>query len=185
MRTKTRLSALILTAGLLTTASTGTASAFDGRPGTTTHQLTAVCHFNPNFALTPGPVGQTTTTGWVTSEGPAPLDCLGTLDGAAITGPGTIRTHGSYTGSCASGSGALTEYITLPTAKGFVNLVSSLTFSYLGAGGTFTGTYLSGVFHYMPLEGDCITTPMSRTVARHIAHGNTPGATTDTQGPRA
>src|ERR1051325_4352075 len=81
MRTMTRLSALILTAGLLSAASTATASAFDGRPGTTTPQLPPPCHFNPNFALTPGPLGQTTTTGWVTSEGAAPLDCLGTLDG--------------------------------------------------------------------------------------------------------
>ena len=174
MRTMTRRSALILVAGVLSAASTGSAAASDGRPGTTTHQLAAACHFNPNFALTPGPVGQTTTTGWVTSEGAAPLDCVGTLDGATITGPGTIRTTGSYTGSCTSGSGTLTEYVMLPTANGFVSLVSSLRFSYLGSGGTFTGTYLSGVFSYTPLEGDCVTTPMSRTVARHIAHGNAP-----------
>jgi hypothetical protein len=185
MRTVTRLSALIVTAGLLSAASTGTAAAVDGRPGTTTHQLAAACHFNPNFEVTPGLVLQTTTTGGVASEGAAPLDCLGTLDGAAITGGGTIRTTGSYTGTCTSGSGSLTEYITLPTAKGAVSLISALTFSYLGAGGTFTGTYLSGVFYFLPLEGDCVTTPMTRTVARHIAHGNSAPTPTDAQGPAA
>jgi hypothetical protein len=161
-----RLLVLVLGFGLIAVAPA--AMAQSDQPSAE-HDLAGVCHFNVRVYLSPGASITPGHSSFATRQ-PAPLDCVGTLDGHRITGRGTIETVGDLTGNCVSGKGTLSEQITLPTTNGEVHLESHATFQYVVAG-IFKGTYLSGPFYFVPVEGDCLTAPLTVADARHLPLG--------------
>src|SRR5207253_6742008 len=93
--------------------------------------------------------------------GPTSFDCHGTVNGQAVTGPGTIVESGPLEGSCSQGSGSGVQTISIPTVKGMVHLYIPVTFSWVGAGGTGSGPGMTVAFEFMPTEGDCINAPVT------------------------
>lgn len=128
--------------------------------------VTFVIVLDPGFSVR-------SSTGTHRSEQPGVLNCDGTVNGRTITGPGTIADEGLYGtsdgDSCLSGSeGTGVDHITLPTAEGPETVRSH--FEYTAAKpsngsplrGQFTGTRFSGTFDLRPLEGDCLTAPITK-----------------------
>ena len=102
-----------------------------------------------------------------TSSGSA--DCFGTPAGIQPTGRGTYTSFGTFEGGCAGASGTFNYRITLPTAQGEATFVDS---------GTFTSPYFTspsgfGAFEFTPIEGDCVTEPLTkmRVIAQLIYTG--------------
>ena len=141
------------------------------------------CTFDWEATLSPG-LSMTPTTG--THGGTGPLTCHGPVEGQQPTGSGTVTDDGRYgtkdPDSCASGSeGDGTDTLKIPTAAGIVTVVSKFTYT---AGdrvptkggmvaGSFTGSRFTGTFELTPLEGDCISKPVTkvRVIGEGILHG--------------
>jgi hypothetical protein len=96
------------------------------------------------------------------SGGQGTITCHGRVNGNDITGPGTLKTFGTLEGTCSQGSGSGTDFITLPTTGGPVKLVEPKTFSWTGLLGSHATPHLSGVFQFLPTEGNCVTGPVTR-----------------------
>lgn len=101
-------------------------------------------------------------------DGRGTIECSGLVGGQPITGPGRYENIFELVAgpvgdsSCAHGRGAGTQIFTIPTTGGPVALSEEFTFTYVGAAGRFAGTALSGAFQFVPLTGDCVTSPVSR-----------------------
>ncbi len=102
-----------------------------------------------------------------TSSGSA--DCFGTPGGVQATGPGTYTSFGTFEGGCAGASGTFDYRITLPTTQGQAVLEDA---------GEFTSPYFTsptgfGAFEFTPIEGDCVTAPLTkmRVIAQLIYTG--------------
>jgi hypothetical protein len=141
------------------------------------------CTFEFEVNLSPG-FSMTPTTG--THGGTGPITCHGPVNGHQPTGSGTLTDDGRYgtrdPDTCASGSeGDGTDTVEIPTAAGIVTLVSNFTYT---AGdrvpthggmvaGSFTGSRFTGTIELTPLEGDCISKPVTklRVSGEGILHG--------------
>jgi hypothetical protein len=105
-------------------------------------------------------------------DGSGTVDCHGVVDGKQVTGPGTYANvfrfgpgpAGDF--SCAQGAGVGTQTFTIPTSAGLVTRTEGFTFTYVGPTGRFRGTDLSGAFEFIPLTGDCVTSPVTRAAVR-------------------
>lgn len=128
-------------------------------------------HEFKEFTITPG-FSMTPSTG--THSGTATITCDGPVNGQQPMGPGTVTDEGPYgtkdPDSCTSGSeGGGTDTIKIPTADGMVTVVSEYTYvvdrpSTQGAvlSARFEGTRYSGNLEITPIEGDCITAPITK-----------------------
>jgi hypothetical protein len=47
-----------------------------------------------------------------------------------------------------------------------VTRTEEFSFTWVGPTGRFRGTSLSGTFEFIPLTGDCVTSPVSRAAVR-------------------
>lgn len=98
--------------------------------------------------------------------------CNGPLNGSRPTGDPTVEWEGRYgtkdPDTCSSGGeGWAVSYHTLPTENGtkVVRNIFTFTFGGLSDGivsGVFKGDYFSGTFEFRPLEGDCVTRPLTK-----------------------
>ena len=122
----------------------------------------AVCSFNfDNGTIDPGmPASSKVSARW--QAGPAPIVCVGTVDGRRITGPGVIFEYGTLDGSCSEGNGMGTQIATLPTSAGPVRVVNEAPFWWKGPAGMLEGPRMRGTFQLWPLEGDCFNAPVTR-----------------------
>ena len=113
------------------------------------------------------------STGTHRSEKPGALHCDGAVNGRPITGAGTVSDEGPYgtedPDSCMSGSeGTGIDRITVQTAEGTQEIVSEFTYTAakLSNGGPFRGefkgTRLDGAIELRVLEGDCVTSPITK-----------------------
>jgi hypothetical protein len=137
----------------------------DGAEGATC-SVTFVILLDPGFPMEP-------STGEHYSDGPGVLNCEGAVNGRPITGAGTIHDSGPYgtqdPDSCMSGSeGSGVDHIVLPTADGPVTIDSQYTYTAAKPenggpfNGQFTGSRFTGTFEFTPLEGDCVTKPVTK-----------------------
>jgi hypothetical protein len=133
--------------------------------GRAAHDL-AVCtgdfevSISPGLSLTPGSATYTT-------DGDAgTFACVGFIAGKQVTGAGTLAAagvFGLFTGAvCPQGVGGGTFFLTVPTTDGPMKVMSDYTFSWAGPAGALTGSTMSGTFEFTPIEGDCISTPVTR-----------------------
>lgn len=124
---------------------------------------------SPGLSLQPGP--SRFTSGGETGT----LTCDGPVNGLQPTGPGAIGVLGDLSGSCTSaatgdGGGSGTETLTVPTSGGAQRFTSRFTFSFGRrlpthgglVAGEFTGDHFSGSFEFTPVQGDCVSRPVTR-----------------------
>jgi hypothetical protein len=105
-------------------------------------------------------------------DGRGTVDCRGLVDGQQVTGPGTYANvfrfgpgpAGDF--SCAQGGGTGAQTFTIPTTAGPVTRAEQFSFTWVGPTGRFGGASLSGTFEFIPLTGDCVTSPVSRAAVR-------------------
>lgn len=141
----------------------------------------ARCSFSYSPAISPG-VGLTTDSGTVSSGGESgTVDCVGSLDGAEITGPGTWGFEGKLSeANCVEGGkGTGRILMTVPTAAGNRHFEEFIEFAFGPVGaypplvGDWVGDRTSGVFVVAPAEGDCVTAKVTKVDAsgRVTLHG--------------
>ncbi|MGH2690055.1 MAG: hypothetical protein ACRDKW_14800 [Actinomycetota bacterium] len=111
---------------------------------------------SPGASLTPGT--STFSSGGQTGS----ISCAGSVMGHDVTGPGTIGEEGRAQGTCTAGTGSATFHMTIPTTGGPVDLSFPVEFTIAGAVGSRPGGPMPGGFVFAPLEGDCVTTPVTR-----------------------
>jgi hypothetical protein len=132
----------------------------------------AVCTFVANDQISPGLSLTPSTGGTVTTNGETGrIDCVGSVEGKQVTGPGTWGVNHSYgpgplgNPTCLQSSGSGTYFYTVPTLQGSVHVVGIFTYTALGPGGTFSGkastTSMSGTFQFVPTAGNCLTDPVT------------------------
>jgi hypothetical protein len=131
------------------------------------------CKFEFDMIIEPG-LSMEPSTGTHFSDGLGALDCDGLVNGHQVTGTGTLGEDGPYgtddPDSCQSGGEASgTDHLTVPTADGPQRIDSEFTATYGKLSnkgglfhGEFTGTRFTGTFEFRALEGDCVTTPVTK-----------------------
>ncbi len=102
------------------------------------------------------------------------MECTGPINGRTPTGPGSYADSGRYgtrdPDTCQDGGeGAGVFSAVIPTADGNMMLTASYTFTYGDVttnpgyvSGKFSGDRVRGTFRVRPVEGDCITKPITR-----------------------
>jgi len=100
------------------------------------------------------------------------ITCTGTVNGRTITGPGTIGGDGRYgakdSATCRGGEADGFHYLSIPTSGGRQEITNDHTATYgplKGGGvmgGEFTGPYFSGTFQARPIQGDCLSAPLTK-----------------------
>lgn len=168
MRRRTILGVLVLVAGLFPARSAGAAQSTADHPNPNDTHCLAV--FELNFS--PG-VGMSPSSGNATSNGETGTNhCDGPINGRQVTGDGTrgedLRYGVRDSGTCSGGETDVAFSFTMPTAAGLEHLASTFvaTFGPLKGGGvyggTFTGPRMYGKFTITPIEGDCVTKPITK-----------------------
>lgn len=135
----------------------------EGTPGT----------FGVDVIVDPG-LSMEPSTGIYHTDGVGTLNCQGPVNGRQPTGLGTLGFEGRYgtvdPDSCMSGGEATgTDHLTIPTADGLQQITSEYTAVYGKLsnenwvfGGQFTGTRFTGRLRFTLLEGDCVTSPVTK-----------------------
>lgn len=147
-----------------------------GAVGGTPHVSAAEteCTGTAEMAVSPG-MSREPTSGIIRARN-GTEHCTGAVNGADPTGDPAVEWDGRYGtrdgSTCASGGeGWGVAYHTVKTKDGpkvFRN-VFTITYGGLQNGlisGTFRGDYFSGTFTFRPLDGDCVTAPMTKVEAR-------------------
>jgi hypothetical protein len=122
--------------------------------------------FSPGVSMIP-------SSGTATSHGETGTNtCDGPINGQPVTGIGTRGEDLTYglrdSGTCSGGQADVKFSFTMPTASGFERVASTFlaTFGPLRNGGvfggTFTGPRMYGKFSVTPIEGDCVTAPVTK-----------------------
>ena len=133
-------------------------------PGSAAHDL-AVCTGDFEVSISPG-LWLTPGSATYTTDGEAgTIACVGFVGGKQVTGAGTLAAagvFGLFTGAvCPQGIGGGTFFLTVPTADGPMKVTSDYTFSWAGPAGALTGRTMSGTFEFTPIEGDCVSAPVT------------------------
>lgn len=131
------------------------------------------CTFEFEAAVSPG-FAMDPSSG--THQGSGPINCDGPVNGKQPTGVGTLTDDGRYGttdgDSCTSeGEGDGVDTIEIPVAGGTETVVSEFTYTSGGSqvptrgglvAGRFEGTRFTGTFEFTPIEGDCVSGPITR-----------------------
>jgi len=152
--------AAVLTLSLLTTVPAAKAS--DGTP----------CRAEVDITLAPGLSTSPSSGTWTSSGQTGTIACDGKVNRFDVTGPGTFGGHGHYGSkepdTCQGGKADGPQFLSIPTSGGAQDVTNEhlATFGPLkgGAvvGGEFTGPRFSGTFKAWPLEGDCVSRPLTK-----------------------
>jgi hypothetical protein len=137
----------------------------------------APCRFTAEFDMSPG-LSLTASSGAFTSGGETGgITCSGSVGGWMVTGPGTFGADGNYGtadgDSCVSGGeGSAVQSFTVATSERRVPVRNAIRFTYQPvpaagasvalASGRFHGERFSGTFDVTLVEGDCVTSPVTR-----------------------
>lgn len=92
------------------------------------------------------------------------VECLGNVEGEAVTGTGTFAKEGRFEGTCLSGTGAGNIQVTLPTTGGPKHVEIPFTMTTGPGIGFKYSDYFAGplTFVFVPVEGDCLLSPVTR-----------------------
>jgi hypothetical protein len=143
-----------------------------------------VCRFDWEVLISPG-LSMNPSSGTHRSAGPGTVDCDGLVNGKQPTGTGILEQEGLYgttdPDSCMGGEGDGIDKLTIPTLGGIETVLSDFTFTFGGklpthggvGAGEFKGTRFSGSFEITPIEGNCITAPVTkaRVFGEGVIHG--------------
>jgi hypothetical protein len=114
--------------------------------------------------------GSLTATGGAWAIGPAVISCQGLFNGyERILGSGSFAGSGTYkafpdgTGTCLRNVGTGTLDYRFRTSQADIRLIEQGTYTLAGAGAFMTPS-LRGTFKVAPLDGDCVTRPVTTAV---------------------
>lgn len=119
--------------------------------------------------VSPGLSATESTSGTVNHVGPLGEEfCTGDALGYKATGPIGIEHYINYSGTCAEPvlEGYALHHV--PTADGVKTFRNNFTAT-LGA---FQGDKFSGNYAVVPLEGDCVSAPLTKFRADYVGHFN-------------
>jgi hypothetical protein len=107
----------------------------------------------------------------VTSHGlTGTAECTGTIDGATVTGPGSFDVTIQEVANCTQLAGQGEFVLQVPTTDGTRTVAGTFDVTGGSAGAVLTGD-LTGTAHVTEvLEGDCVTTPLTRVTTQIDAH---------------
>jgi hypothetical protein len=107
----------------------------------------------------------------VTSHGlTGTATCTGTVGGNTVTGPGSFAVTIQETANCTQLAGHGEFVLRVPTTGGTATVAGTFDTSGSRAGAVVTGD-LTGTAHTTAvLEGDCVTTPLTRVTTQVDAH---------------
>lgn len=133
-----------------------------GSPPATAATGTASCLGAWNVDFVPG-VSMTPQSAHYSTQD-ATIECLGTVQGSPVTGPGTLSQTGSAYGTVLGGSGSGTITVTIPTSSGSKTITFSDTLTYGPGIGFKSSNALVGpfTFVFVPTKGDGILTPVTQ-----------------------
>lgn len=151
-----------LTIGSITTTTATARAVEDGTP----------CTLEVDLVASPG-ISTQESSGRVTSYGETgTISCDGKVNGKQTTGPGTLGWEGRYGtqggDTCSSGGeGDGVWSFTVPTSGGTEHVDQAVTLTYGPLrGGVFAVEFrserFSGTGEVTPLEGDCVTKPITK-----------------------
>jgi hypothetical protein len=139
-------------------------------PAANAAEGSAVCVSRFPVSLTPG-LSMSESTFRYSSNGQAgTVTCVGSIDGHAVTGPGTVWDEGIGHGSCNGGTVEGFHVYKIPTDAGVLTIQRPVLGMYQGVVGVrdHRRSYPGG-FVFYPTTGDCVTAPA--TVADAVAYG--------------
>ena len=115
----------------------------------------AVWHNSFSPGVTMVPQRGTLTTNGETGT----INCVGTINGYEVTGPGTFGQDAIFEGTCGILTGASTLSMTIPTDGGSAHVSARATWTAsLGSGLKFSDSFIGPLtFVGVPTEGNCIT----------------------------
>ena len=134
----------------------------------------AICRWTGQATFSPG-LTLTPQRGTLQFQGQSgSIDCVGTIRGAEVTGPGTLGLQGDYGlgplsqafggGACHEGGARFVFAITIPTKNGPVELSTTADAEHIGPVGQYQGPSFSGVLRFSPAKGDCVNSPATELV---------------------
>jgi hypothetical protein len=128
---------------------------------------TAACIVSGTITFSGGPLN---ALEGVWAIGPAVITCQGLFNGyERILGPGSFTGSGTYqalpdgSGTCLRNLGTGTLDYGFPTTQADIHLVEPGSYTLVGAGALVTPS-LRGTFQVAPVEGDCLTVPVTTAV---------------------
>lgn len=140
-------------------------------PATSKPQQEADCVTRVDTTWSPG-LSSEGASGTITSKGETgEIRCDGPVQGERQTRVGTAGVEAKYgtndPDTCASGGeGAGSHSFTIPTARGTKKMTNNFTFTYHREegliSGSFEGDRYSGGLTGTPLEGDCVSKPVTK-----------------------
>ena len=126
--------------------------------------VVGVANVSPGLSLTPS--AGTADTGGETWK----ISCTGTFNGHRVTGPGALGFKGTYAGTCLAAHLSARISDTVPTDAGPMHFTGPLEESTIGLTGQFVayqpGARLTGFGIFEPGRGDCVTKPVTKSVAQ-------------------
>jgi hypothetical protein len=133
----------------------------------------APCTAEVDLSLAPGLSNSPSSGTWTTNGETGTISCTGTLNGNKITGPGTIGGEGRYgtrdPDTCGGGGEAEgPHFISIPTSSGTEHIRNDHVATYGPlegdgvVGGEFHGPRFSGTFEARPVDGDCVSAPITK-----------------------
>src|SRR5437773_7289490 len=129
----------------------------------------AICTWTGQATFSPG-LTFTPQRGTLQFQGESgSIDCIGTVRGAEVTGPGTLGLQGEYGlgplsqafggGACHEGGARFVFAIKIPTKRGPVELSTTANAEHVGPIGQYQGPSFSGVLRFSPAQGDVVNSP--------------------------
>ncbi len=107
----------------------------------------------------------------VTSHGlTGTADCTGTLGGATVTGPGAFAVNIQEIANCTQLSGQGEFVLSIPTSGGTATVAGTFDTTGSSAGAVVIGDLTGTAQVIAVLEGDCVTTPLTRVTTQVDAH---------------
>ena len=126
----------------------------------------AVCDGDVEVSISPGLSLIPSSPTFVSDGDAGTIDCFGFVAGKQVTGKGTLAAGGVlglFTGAvCTHGIGGGAFSITVPTEDGPKTVTGDYTFSWAGLVGELTGSTGSGTLKFTPVEGHCLSQPITR-----------------------
>ncbi len=162
LRTAGPMALLVLLAGSVAVAS----------PASSAEESQLDCTGKNNVLIKPGIGATATAAASYQSTEAGVLDCVGSIQGKKLTGPGQYATVGQFAkdATCSYGSGTGVLRMVLGTDSGPLQIDAPFKFTYpalpTGAGPMvgkmqFENDDYAGKFSFTPTKGDCVQTPVT------------------------
>jgi len=124
------------------------------------------------LTLSPGLSNWGSTGTWTSNGQTGTISCTGKANGYDVAGRGTFGGHGRYgtkdPDTCRGGEADGPQFLSIPTSGGTQDITNEhfATYGPLQGGGVvggeFTGPRFSGTFEARPIEGDCVSAPLTK-----------------------